>query len=307
VKKRNLFLVPYVDHGIAAGLAEVARHAEEEAPDVRARVVHDRPHRLRRLAWAARPSLFFAPFAPRKLRPLRGTVLRCRSIPKTGQYEALERAGVPVPRWAPLRRDLDAKLEGFGPYVVVKPDLGRRGAHVKIKRRGRVRWRPIESPLRPGNTDLVVQEFVYTGRWPVCYRVTTLFGEVLSALRAEGSHAQPPLEGRFAFHESGGRSICAHARGCLWSFTEDPEVLATARRAHEAFADVPVLGVDLVRDVETGRVQVLEVNPGGATWNFHSGFAEALQREFGLDLVAQFDALRRTASLLVARTRRDAR
>jgi hypothetical protein len=148
-----------------------------------------------------------------------------------------------------------------------------------------------------------VQEFVYTGRWPVSYRVTTLFGEVLSALRAEGSHEQPALEGRYEFRPTGGRSICGHARGSAWSFADDPEILAVARRAHEAFADVPVLGVDLARDVETGQVYVLETNPGGATWNFGSAFGDALHREFGLDLPRQFDALGRAAALLAERTR----
>jgi len=307
VPARNLFLVAYQDTAVPRTLAEVARLVEEEAPDVRARVLDNRRYRLRRYAMAVRPSLYVA-FAPsRRLKPLRGKVFRGHSMPKTTQYEVLERHGLPVPRWAPLREDRPADLDGFGPYVVVKPDLGLKGAYVRIMRRERAHWRPMERPLPGGNPDLVVQEFIYTGQWPVTYRVTTLFGEVLYAVRGEGSHDPPPLEARYGFGDGGGgRTICGSSRRSSWTLVEDEDLLALARRAHELFADIPLLGTDIVRDAETGRPYVIETNPGGYTWHFGSAFDLALRERYGLELATQFDGLRRAARILAAKTRTDA-
>ncbi len=64
----------------------------------------------------------------------------------------------------------------MGPYVVVKPELGRKGAEIHIKRAGRVRYRPPESfpvghPVR--KAPLIAQRFIYTGKWPSNFRVVT--------------------------------------------------------------------------------------------------------------------------------------
>jgi len=50
----------------------------------------------------------------------------------------LQEAGIPVPRWQVLEPDRKPNLTGWGPYVVIKPIGGARGAGVKIKRSGRV-------------------------------------------------------------------------------------------------------------------------------------------------------------------------
>ena len=296
---RNLFLVAYDDHRMAESLAEVGRHAREAAPEIRSFVIVDRPYRFHRFARALRPSLYFAPAVTRRLRPLRGAVLQGRSMAKSAQYEALEAVGVPVPRWARLTEREVPDLAEWPAYVVVKPDFGRRGAAVRIMRRERVRWEPIESPIFPGNTDLIVQEFIYTGRWPVCYRVSTLFGEPLYALRAEGSRGKRPLEARDAFGD-GGHAIRSSTAESTWSLCDDGDIIDLARRAHKALSHV-------VRDDGTGALAVLETNPAGWTWQFRTVMSEALRREHGLDLEAQYDGLRVAGSLLAERTRRLAR
>jgi hypothetical protein len=209
-----------------------------------------------------------------------------------------------------LTRDRAPDLSAFGPYVVVKPDHALRGAYVRIVRRERVRWKPFECGFDPDNTDLLVQEFVYTGRWPVTYRVLTLFGEVLYASRAEGNHARRPLEGRYRFkgaNHVGGVNIVGSARDSTWTLIDDPDVIDVARRAHAAFPEVPLLGVDVVRDAETGRVHVLETNPGGWAWHFASRAGREIQDQFGLDFEAQFDGVRKAARILAAKTRAEAR
>ena len=303
---RNLLLVAYGEDGIREGMAEVGRHAREFAPDVRPRVVVDRRYRVWRYAMALRPTLVFSPNALRRFKPVRGAVLQGRTIPKSVQAEAMRKSGIRVPDWTVLRGEKAPDLAGFGPYVVAKPDLGARGAYVRIVRSDRVRWKPVPSPLDPASTDLLVQEFIYTGARPVSVRVLTLFGQALYALRCEGAADRRRLRDRWAFDE-GGISIVASARDSDWSLTGDTEILALARRVHDVFRDVPLLGVDIVRDSKTGLLHVLEINPGGSTWHFTSATGRGIQAAAGIDLAAQFDGPRKAARILAERARSEAR
>jgi hypothetical protein len=170
-----------------------------------------------------------------------------------------------------------------------------------------VRWRPREDypeghPGRRG--PMLAQQFVYTGPWPVSYRVLTYFGEPVSALRYEGRRDLPPLEASDGLKKAGGGlSIVASARGCTISLVEDADIIELARRTHALFPRSPSLGVDLVRDHATGKPYVLEVNNGGHSWNFTSDAGLEVSRTFGLDYYAQFGALERIArrSVEVAR------
>jgi len=301
VPDRNLFLVPYDDAQVPANFEEIARRARQSAPDLRVEVVRDRRYRVRRLGWARRPSYFFSPVVLKRLRPLRGHVAQGANLPKSAQLAPLERAGIRVPRWTVVRQGEPPDLEGFDPYVVVKPDLGRRGAWVRVMRRNRVRWRQIDTSIGHAGSDLLVQEFIYTGPWPVSYRVLTLYGEPLYCMRSEANHRRPPLRGRYAFDE--GVSIVSTARDAFWSLADDADVLALARRAAAAMPDPALLGIDMIREDATGHLYVLETNPLGWTWHLGSASGLSLQHGFGFDACAQFGALETAARVLVGKAR----
>jgi len=145
----------------------------------------------------------------------------------------------------PVTRDMLSEhekpdLSDFGPYVIVKPDVGARGATVKVVRKDRVRWKPpaFVSDACKGSPDLLVQEFIYTGPWPVSYRVQTLFGEALACLRMQADTARTPLHERYGFRESGGgRTIVATSKGCSSRAWEDKELIGVAERAHAVFPE----------------------------------------------------------------------
>jgi len=240
----------------------LARLVEEYAPDVKAFVVRDRRIPFRVLRFARRPTLLFSPTPLKRLRLLRGTVCQGKRLSKAEELATLDAAGVPVPPWFLLDSDRDVGTEAraLGKFVVLKPNVGNRGEQVRITRAGRVRWKP-EYAERDG---VIVQQFVYTGRWPVNYRVTTLFGEVLFCARAEVTQTRAPLDNREDWH--GRKSIVASAQNSTWTLVEDEEMMNIARDAARAFPDIPLLGVDLVRDIETGKCRLLKgVNtmPGG--------------------------------------------
>jgi D-alanine-D-alanine ligase-like ATP-grasp enzyme len=86
----------------------------------------------------------------------------------------------------------------------------------------------------------------------------------------------------------------------------DEDVLDLARRTFRAFPEIPVQGMDIIRDVHTGQLYVLEVNPGGATWHLSSSLGKRLQERNGYSYYEQFDALSVVADQLIAVTRREA-
>ena len=73
---------------------------------------------------------------------------------------------------------------------------------------------------------------------------------------------------------------------------------------------MPLKGCDVLRDARTGRVYVLEVNPGGNTWHFSSALLAAHRANNGVEFEAerrsQFDAFSTAAHVLLERTRAEA-
>lgn len=281
----------------------VAKLVEEYAPEVRAFVVKDRRIPFQALRFARRPTLLFSVTPLRRLRLWRGTVCQGRRLDKAQELAALDAAGVPIPSWFLLDsdRDVEAESTALGKFVVLKPNTACRGALVRIANADRVQWKPKYEE----QGGAVVQEFIYTGRWPVAYRVTTLFGEVLACWYVETAESQAPLEDRWGW-KGPGKSIVANAIGGKFSLVEDEEVMELAQKAARAFPDIGLLGIDLVRDVDTGRCVVLEVNAVGHTWHFTSERGRNIQRVNKIDFESQFDGIRLAARVLAEETRRRA-
>jgi hypothetical protein len=295
----QLVLVSNAHVNSAEDFEELAGWVKEADDTVRVRIAID-TREAQALEWTL-PTLVVS-FSPlRQLRAPRGVTLQGRLLPKSEEYRRLAAHGIAVPRWVRLVEGAEACLEHWGEYVVTKPDFGARGADVRIRRAGRVAWRAprtLQALQLGGHSNaMVAQEFIYTGRWPVSFRVTSLLGEVVWATRIAASRERPPLEGPQMF-SSGGHSVVSSGRGCHFSLCDDVAVIALGRAAHAAFPDVPLLGVDVVRDATTGALFVLEANSFGFAWHFSSARGLAMQREFALDLDAQFDGRRRAAARL---------
>jgi hypothetical protein len=279
----------------------------EIAPHVRTFVIRDRWYHAIRPTFWRQPTMVFSPSRTSHFRPLRGRVFQGHLMRKSEEYRALESQGIPVPRWALVTADHAPDLSEFGTYVVSKPDVGGRGADVKIKRKTRVRWKAPSHDRAKHCQDLLVQDFVYTGPWAASYRVTTLFGQALFSWRVEADRSRRPLRGPEEFAggaDGGGISIASSGRGCTFTFNDDQEIIELGERAHAAFPNIPLLGVDIVREVPSGRLYVLEVNACGQVWHFSSNTGLGIQRDSGLDFASQFGGLKKAAKILADATRR---
>lgn len=297
--RRVLLLVSSPTANTQADFEQLAHWIEECDSDVAVHVVSDESGADSVANAADLPTLTVSPGPLKRLRPRRGAVFHGQHVAKSVEYRALEAIGVPVPRWTRLLPGDTPDLASLGEYVVTKPEFGARGAEVRIERSADARWSPPRTQLAeafggPFNPRLA-QAFVYTGPWPHSYRVATLFGQALWSMRIEASHGREPLRNRVDFH---GQSIVSSGQGCGFELANDAAVIALAERASTALPRVPVLGVDILRDADSGELFVVELNSLGYSWHFSSPSGLRFQAEFGFSLEEQFAGRRKAAGVL---------
>jgi hypothetical protein len=271
-------------------------------------------------AWA-RPTLTVALLAKFKSEIRRGPVLANRAIHKAGQYRIFRKAGLPTPpteRFVPGMK-LDPIV--FGEYVVIKPtspDIASQGRGIQLFRRRRLEAMsradfPRDHLIHHDRNGFLVQRFVDTGPYIRMFRVSTLFGVPLYCWSAQEVVPFPAIGGsdedvekiRIASNagEDRVRTLCT-----------DPVVLELGARVGAAFPDIPILGTDIIPEEKTGKLYVLECNPGGNTWHFSSGETASIRRQFGggslvgekkaeengrQRMIDQFGAFDRAAEVLV--------
>jgi amino acid adenylation domain-containing protein len=293
----------------SASFERVAGYVREFDPSIDALVVGDHPSV--NLSLTPQPTLIFCPALVRHRLPLQGRIFCGSPLSKSQEYTCLEKIGVPVPKWVLLTQDEIPDLSAFDDYVVRKPDQGGFGAEVTIVRKSRVRWKPITTRVAGTSSATIIQQFIYTGPRPVSCRVNTLFGQVLYSLRFEASADRRELAGpndfRAAVRQHGvsqdGVSIVANARGSRVELNYDEEIIHFAELAHAAFPEIPLLGFDIVREVPSGKLYMLEANAIGYVWHFTSH----QPAHFGFSLEEQFDGVRKAAYILAEKTQQYAR
>lgn len=270
------------------------------------------------------PLLIVSFTALRKFRPQRGRIYAGRRINKLEQVRLLAAQGIPVPKTAPLTPDFTTADGEWGEFVLIKPDhtSTTNGYGIQLIRSDRVRYRPPEAfpddhPARRG--IMTVQQYVHTGVRPSNHRVLTLFGEPLYCVKGVRSQGEIRLDADDAAIEQ--TSVATTSGHRDRELSADRDVLDLARRAHAACPDVPLKGIDIVREEGTGRLYVLELNPGGNTWHFSSTAGWHTRLELGESLGAaekdwdavgrqaiaqQFDAFRTAARVLSERAASEA-
>lgn len=292
---------------------EIQRLIGERAPDIDVRIVaNGLPHSATRRWQARRPSLVFSPVALHRYRPPGGTIYAGQprtEINKLSEVLRLGKAGLPIPRTVPYTPWLKLDEGEWGEFVVAKPTIGGGGRGVRLIRTAHLKIRYANLTRRFG--QMMVQQFIEhtneEGR-PGGYRVLTLFGRELYAIyrsreprtRTLAEIADDPL-GVIAFN--------FNEEGSVERFRElsdDREVIDLSCRISAAFPERPVLGIDIVRDTATGKPVIMECNPSGRVWHLSSATADRLDPTFLAAIRGQFNAISRTADILIDRTRAEA-
>ncbi len=307
--ERNLVIVHTPRMQARSDFEAVATTMAERAPDIAVFIVENgtRASVTRKKA-AGRPTLVFSPTAIRDFVPLRGRIAAGRFRPKMEEIRRLTAAGVRTPQAVLVEPGTRLDPDTWGPFTVLKPVAGQAGNGVRLVRTRDVRWVdprswPADDPRH--GYDILAQRFIDTGTQARSYRVMLVFGRPVycscSTLLAQRVPLDPdgdqPLDRPIAANSDGARRI----EQCY-----DEDIIAYAREARRAFPDVPVLGVDLIREAATGTIYLLEVNPSGYTWHISSDYSAHLRREYGIDYMTQFGAIDIIADALIDATRREA-
>jgi hypothetical protein len=280
----------------------------ERAPDIEVRIAtNGQPNSVTRRWQVTRPSLVFSPIWLVDYVPRGGTIYAGRPMSKFEELGRLIKAGLPVPRTVELSPSLVLSPAIWGDYVVVKPDRSSRGKGVRL-----VATKTLSSLYRElsadGSARIIVQAYVdhldHEGRQQE-FRVLTMFGRPLYAMLRRSTRPRPPLAALAADPQA--KITINPQDGQESEMVADPDLLAFATRVASALPELPVLGLDILRENTTGSFHILETNPSGHVWHLSSRLTiERIEPKVRAARYSQFNALSLAADLLIERTRSEA-
>ena len=255
------------------------------------------------------PTLVFCPTQLKYLSPPRGTVRCGQRIAKIDQTDRLRRANVRVPKTSILTERTRLDEREWGSHVILKPTAfgTSKGLGVELWRTGHVRYRPpiVFHEDHPGRFGpMIVQKFIPTGAYTQDYRVMTMFGEPLYALFRRQLTPMPDIHAKDFISTNVGVTTNSVSGEREVRLAYDKDVLEFARKIFKAIPEVPFQACDIRRDIDTGLLYCLEINPGGNTWNFSSKKATARPTFNGIRREDQFGAFNIMADTLARETRR---
>lgn len=313
--ERHLILVNQPRWQAVQDFEDIKQRIEAQAPDIEVFIATtEGPNISLRKRAAKRPTLVMCPSGLRQFQPRRGKTYNGRLVPKLEQIDRLAALGIPTPLTTILGPDTKIDPKEWGSYVFLKPAstrYGSKGLGVAVVKTEYLQYRPPES-FPEGHvgrhTKFIVQQFIDTGAHAANYRVNTLFDRPLYCLHMQLHEPRPTLDGsvgeiwdtRFA---SNTHAVTRSRTLCI-----EPEVIDLALRCHEAVPDVPVKGVDILREAATGKLFVIELNCLSATWHISSSYFDQF-RANGLsraEMEGQLGAFDRAAEVLIERTRQEA-
>lgn len=217
----------------------------------------------------------------------RGPILRNVAIEKLMQQEVFKKNGIATPPALPFRFGMRLDPILFGEFVILKPmDLEQtsKGDGVQFIRRRRLHEKMLsdfstDHPIQKAKKGYIVQKFIDTGEFPSYYRVQTFLGRAIYAWHSTLLAPRCSLDADDAEIER--TTIASQGGEKTRRLIADGDIVSMAERVHTAFPFIPMLAVDCIREATTGRIFVLECNPGGNTWHFSSKIGEKLRLGFG--------------------------
>jgi hypothetical protein len=289
---------------------------QEQAPDIEVFVASNNiPSSVTRRRASRLPTLIFSPGNLLEFRPMRGKIYAGSPIPKLEQIARFRSAGLPLPATAEITPDVVLPESAFGSHVVIKPGFSQasHGHHITLMRREAVRFQPRETypedhPGRYG--PMFAQRFVDTGPFVNHDRVLTLFGAPLLAFKTAAVAPRPSLDAPDEVLSNAPMKARRRDGPIVRELIWDVDILDLARRAYSALPEIPLQGLDIVREVwnQEENCSCSKANPGGNTWIFSKGdMTTRLIKALGVErLTDQFDAFTIAAKVLIERTRAEA-
>ena len=301
--ERHLLLVHQPDAQDRNDFEHIAAIVRRKAPDIAVFIAsNETSSSVTRKQAAKRPTLVFSPLYLRNFEPNRGKIYSGQLLTKRQQMARFQAAGLAVPPfWFKDGKDMpDPAI--LGSHVLVKSaGLGASlGKDIVLMRTATA----LASVDRLG--EVFLQRYIDTGRYPTWYRVYTIFGRPVAAHKNTSTAARAPLD---TSDEQLAKSVvqARRATGQTKTLCHEEDVLAFAGEIYRAIPEVPFHACDIIREETSGKLYVLEINPGGNTWVFsRANTANVIAELDGYDIKQQFNAFETIAEALIERTRLEA-
>jgi hypothetical protein len=315
----NVVLVHTPQSQAREDLESIAARIEALAPDMRAFVAtNSQPNKEINDAIRSEPTLVFSPLPLNVFEPARGKIYQGGSVDKVSQFRRLVEIGVATPKTKLLEKGDVFPLDAWREFVVLKPNAA------KLQSNGKMTYRIATKKL---NYDLaiagmfdqynieggtLVQDYINTGPELEYQRVLTLFGEPLYAL---SNHLTKPIDLKASDYPTGTVAIATQAYPSerkAATMISDSRYLDIARSAYPAFPDRALQAIDVIRDHDTDKLYILEMNLGGNTWHFSSRMINQVvgspkrRAEFRKKKLQQFGAFDVAARVLAEKARQEA-
>jgi len=301
--ERHLLLVHQPGAQDPRDFEQIAAIVRRNAPDLAVFIASNEiPSAVTRKQAAKRPTLVFSPLYLRDFAPERGKVYSGQLMTKRQQMARFLAAGLAVPPFWFKGSDAPPDPAVLGSHVLVKSaELGASRWRGIVLRRTAAALAEIDHV-----GDVFLQRYIDTGHYPAWYRVYTIFGRPVAAHKNTSTVARTPLN---ASDEELAKSVvqARRATGQTKTLCHEEDVLAFAGAIYRAVPEVPFQACDIIREQETGKLYVLEINPGGNTWVFsRENTANVIAELGGYDIRQQFNAFETIADALIERTRLEA-
>jgi hypothetical protein len=285
--RRNLILIHRPGAGYIRDFDEISAKTHVLDPSI---VIFTLPANLKADLGAQNwryPTLTIALTSNFRLPILRGRLLKSQQVEKLAQQAVFRRNAIPTPPALPFQFGMTLDPIIFGEFVVLKPmDLEQtsQGNGVQMFRRRRLHQMrisdfPENHPIHRARQGYIVQRFVDTGENPSFFRVQTFLGKAIYAWHSTLVEPRCSLAADDADIERA--NIASQGGEKTRKLIDDPDIITLAEKVHGAFPHIPMLAVDIIRETATGKLYVLECNPGGNTWHFSSEIGEKLRMGFG--------------------------
>jgi hypothetical protein len=302
----NLLIVQTVPLQDPADWLVVKDLIARRAPEIEVRIINNGSRSPVTVRWQSRrPSLVFSPVPLMEIAPRGGTVYCGRILGKDEQLRRLSSIGIPTPRTMIFSPFSSFDPKDWGEYVIVKPNNRNSGFGIKLIRTIDLPawYRERTSGI---NDQYLVQSYIDHAEdgYPTEYRILSMFGRTLYCASNRWENKRPPLA-EIAADPLGIIASNDKTMVRVRSICNDAEIISLGELAHQAFPECPVIGVDVIRDSERGRLYILEVNSHGAVWHLSSGLLKKNSAQAKASY-AQFNALDLAANLLIQKTRSEA-
>ncbi len=255
-------------------------------------------------SFASKPTLMFSPVPLVLQSNLRGYRYFGEHVSKAEEMRLLHSRGFPVPRTLLLHRNASLDEADWGPLIVLKPAGGRGGLNIRLMQTAELSRMLKDNTGFPDNGPaMLAQQWIDTGRILNSYRAMTVLDKVTYIYH---SATLEPRRFSAARIGSEGVNITSNGQPRELRIVHDDEVYALALSIARGLTFTPTFGIDIVREAETNRLFVLELNSGFPTWHLSSRRIHDLVRgpaKFkAADLLAQYSAIEEISASLAEAT-----